>query len=57
MTTVSMDHTTATKFTLTSFSWGGSHIHYTLAVGPPRIGDEQSPESVAGTCRSGGRAG
>jgi hypothetical protein len=47
MTTVSMDHTTAAKFTLTSFSWGGSHIYCTLAAVQPRIGDELSSDSVA----------
>jgi hypothetical protein len=52
MTTVSMDRTTAAKFTLTSFSWGGSHIYCTLAVAKPRIRDELSSDSVAGAHRS-----
>jgi hypothetical protein len=47
MTTVSMDRTTAAKFSLTSFSWGGSHIYRTLAAVQPRIGDELSSDSVA----------
>ena len=55
MTTVSMDRTTAAKFTLKSFSWGGSHIYCTLAVAQPRIGDELLPDSVAGARRSGSR--
>jgi hypothetical protein len=56
MTTVSMDRTTAAKFTPTSFSWGDSHIYCTLAVAQPTIGDELSPEFVAGAYRSGSRA-
>jgi hypothetical protein len=55
MTTVSMDRTTAAKFTLKSFSRGGSHIYCTLAVAQPRIGDELLPDSVAGARRSGSR--
>jgi hypothetical protein len=47
MTNVSMDHTTAVKFTLSSFSRGGSHIYCTLADAQPRIGDESCPDSVA----------
>jgi hypothetical protein len=56
MTTVSMDRTTAAKFTLTSFSRGGSHIYCTLAVAQPRVGDELSPDSVAGPCHNGNGA-
>jgi hypothetical protein len=52
MTTVSMDSTTAATFTLTSSSWGGSHIYCTLAVVQPRIGDELSPDFVADAHRS-----
>jgi hypothetical protein len=52
MTTVSMDRTTAAKFTLTSFSWGGSHIYCTLAAAQPKISDELSPDFVAGAHRS-----
>jgi hypothetical protein len=54
MTTVSMDRTTAAKFTLTSFSRGGSHINCMLALAQPRVGDELSPDSV-GACRNGNR--
>lgn len=55
MTTVSMDHTTAVKFTLKSFSRGGSHIYCTLADAQPRIGDLRCPDSVAGACPSDSR--
>ena len=48
MTTVSMDHTPAEKFTLTSFSWGGSHIYCALASARPKISDELWRDSVAG---------
>jgi hypothetical protein len=47
MTTVSMNHTTAAKFTIKSFSWGGFHMYRTPAVAQPRIGDELWPDSVA----------
>ena len=56
MTTVSMDRTTASKFSLTSFSWGGSHICCTLAAVQPRIGDELSPDFVAADYRSASQA-
>jgi hypothetical protein len=52
MTTVSMDHPTAAKFTPKSFSWGDSHNYCRLAVAQPRIGDELSPDFV-GAYRSG----
>jgi hypothetical protein len=53
MATVSMDHTTAAKFTPKSFSRGGSYTYCTLAVAQPTIGDELSPDFVAGAYRSG----
>ena len=56
MTTVSMDHTTAAKFTPKSFSRGDSHIYCRPAVAQPRIGDQQSPDFVARGYRSGSRA-
>jgi hypothetical protein len=56
MTTVSMDRTTAAKFTPKSFSWGDSDIYCTLAVAQPRIGGELSPAFVVGASRSGSRA-
>jgi hypothetical protein len=56
MTTVSMDHTAAAKFTPKSFSCGDSHIYCRLAVAQPRIGDEPSPDFVAGAYRRRSRA-
>jgi hypothetical protein len=56
MTTVSMDRTTAAKFTSKSFSQGDSHIYCRPAVAQPRIGGEQSPDFVARAYCSGSRA-
>ncbi|WP_428340895.1 hypothetical protein [Mycobacterium sp.] len=57
MTTVSLDRTSAAKFTPESFSWGGCHIYYTRAIARPRIGGGLSQNFVAGACRRGSRAG
>jgi hypothetical protein len=56
MTTVSMDHTPAAKFTRKSFSRGGSHIYCALAVVRPTIGDELWPDFVADAHPSDSRA-
>jgi hypothetical protein len=53
MTTVSLDTTTAEKFTLpTSFSWRDSHIDCTLTVAQPSAEPELWSEFVAGAHRS-----
>ena len=53
MTTVSLDTTTAEKFSLPkSFSWRDSHINCTLAVAQPSTDPELWSEFVAGAYRS-----
>jgi hypothetical protein len=53
MTTVSLDTTTAEKFTLPrSFSWRDSHIDCTLAIAQPSAEPELWSEFVAGAHRS-----
>jgi hypothetical protein len=53
MTTVSLDTTTAEKFSLPkSFSWRDSHINCTLAVAQPSTDPELWSEFVAGAHRS-----
>ena len=53
MTTVSLDTTTAEKFSLPkSFSWRDSHINCTLAIAQPSTDPELWSEFVAGAYRS-----
>ncbi len=58
MTTVSLDFTTADKFTLPkSFSWRDTHIDCTLAVAQPSNDPELWSEFVAGAYRSYSKRG
>jgi hypothetical protein len=53
MTTVSLDTTTAEKFSLPkSFGWRDSHINCTLVVAQPSTAPELWSEFVAGAYRS-----
>jgi hypothetical protein len=58
MTNVSMDHSTAEKFNLTSFGRGGSHIIYRApATVRPRTTPNPWPGCMTAAQRRDGRVG